>query len=255
MSWLFFIAAAFLLGSIPTGLLIARARGIDIRQHGSRNIGATNVGRVLGRRWGALCFILDVAKGAVPTLAAGAWHGVTMSPAAAMHTTAYRADAAASALTASTASLWLAVMAAAILGHMFSPWIRFKGGKGVATGLGSLLAVFPYLTVPALAALAVWLVVVRLSRMVGISSCIAALTLPVSTLAWMRVISGGRDEVNTPPLIVFVSVTTLLAALVIYKHRANLVRTWAGTEPKIGRRQTPTTQPEAQTATHCKTGR
>ena len=128
--WLF-IPAAFLCGSIPFGMLIARARGIDIRAHGSGNIGATNVGRVLGRTWGVAVFALDVCKGLAPVLVAGAALGTLGHIAA----------------PARDAWLVLATAAAAILGHVFCPWLRFKGGKGVATSLGALAGVFPVLTI------------------------------------------------------------------------------------------------------------
>src|SRR5262245_15787887 len=132
------ILSSALSGSIPFGLLIARARGIDIRKHGSGNIGATNVWRVLGPGPGLLCLALDIAKGLIPTLAAGF----------ALHLIPARA------LEPRDAWAWLGVVAAAILGHIFTPFASFKGGKGVATGLGALLGVWPFLTLPALGSLA-----------------------------------------------------------------------------------------------------
>jgi acyl-phosphate glycerol 3-phosphate acyltransferase len=136
--WLSLLILSFLSGSIPFGLLIARARGVDIRRHGSGNIGATNVWRVLGRGPGLLCFALDVLKGLAPTLGA-AWTTGLLGP-----------RALPGPIDARSAWLWLVVMALAILGHMFSPWVGFRGGKGVATGLGALLGVWPFLTAPAL---------------------------------------------------------------------------------------------------------
>jgi glycerol-3-phosphate acyltransferase PlsY len=144
LSW-FSVTGAFLLaylvGSIPFGLFIAFARGIDIRKHGSGNIGATNVGRVLGPKAWLACFTLDFAKGLLPSLGAGAWLGLIGStqPASAH------------------AWVWVLVMAGPVLGHMFCPWLKFRGGKGVATGLGAMLGVYPILTIAGFAAAAVWL--------------------------------------------------------------------------------------------------
>lgn len=210
MPWGLFIVLGFLSGSVPYAWLIGRARGVDIRRHGSGNPGATNVGRVLGSRWGHLCLALDIAKGLVPTLAAGWAAGVLGDR----------------TLDARSASLWLGVAIACVLGHMFSPFLGFRGGKGVATGLGGVLGVFPALTVPAGVAAGVWLVSTRLTRYVGASSCLAAVAIPVATRLWAR--GEGR--------LVLVAGTAVLAVLVIWKHRGNLRRTLAGTEPRIGDR-------------------
>ncbi len=214
MSWPLAIVIAFLAGSIPFGLLIAKAKGVDIRQHGSRNIGATNVARVLGLKPGLLCFALDVLKGLLPTLGAGLWAGLAgqMTPAAA------------------DAWWWLAVMAASIFGHMFSPWVRFKGGKGVATGLGALLGVFPGLAVPGLVAFSIWLITFFRWRYVSLSSCLAAISIPLATAALFGV--AGELRAGLP----FIVVGGAIAALVIFKHRGNLRRLRRGTEPRFGRR-------------------
>ena len=168
MPWLILISLAFVCGSVPFGLLIARARGIDIRKHGSGNIGATNVWRVMGRGPGLLCFVLDVLKGLVPVLIAGWWMGLLGG-----HQIAPR-----------QAWLWLAVMAAPILGHMFTPFAGFKGGKGVATGLGAMLGLYPYLTFPALGVFAVWIAAAAVWRYVSLASCVAALSLPALVFAF-----------------------------------------------------------------------
>ncbi|GIK19732.1 MAG: glycerol-3-phosphate 1-O-acyltransferase [Leptolyngbya sp. PLA2] len=207
------IGAAYLSGSVPFGVLIARSRGVDLRAHGSGNVGATNVGRVLGRRWGMLCFALDVFKGFVPTLAAGAWIGVLG-----------RTD-----VPAPEAWVWLAVAVAAVLGHVFPVWLRFRGGKGVATGFGAALGVFPMLTIPALAALLVWLVLVAATKYVGISSCIAALTLPIG-VAVLVVLSDATHAGATP----FYAAMACLVVLVVWRHRSNIARTFAGTENRVG---------------------
>jgi glycerol-3-phosphate acyltransferase PlsY len=221
------IPAAYLAGSIPFGFIIARMRGIDIRKHGSGNIGATNVGRVLGRKWGGLCFGLDVLKGLLPTLCAGWWLGLV------------RFDGG-PVTGASTATLfiWLGAMAATVVGHMFPVWLGFKGGKGVATGFGALLGVWPVLTLAAIGALLVWLGSVKLCRMVGISSVLAALCLPVFVFVqpW---IAAAMNRAEHPPIWPFGAVACVLAAVVVIKHRTNIARTLAGTEPRIGRKSGP----------------
>lgn len=236
--WLVFIAVAFFAGSVPFGYLIGRAKGVDLRTVGSKNIGATNLGRVLGRRYFFACFFLDMLKGLIPTLVAGHFGGVLGE----------------FAVPASQAWWWLAVMSASVLGHMYTPWLGFKGGKGVATGLGALLGVFPALTVPAVGTLAVFLVVVGLWRFISAGSVAGALTLPLWTwYAHAQYESVQESRLNSQPQFMntpgteidaavpymgwpFVIVAGLLAVLVVYKHRANIQRLAAGTEPRIGQR-------------------
>ena len=230
------IPLSFLLGSIPFGFLIGKSRGIDIRTEGSGNIGATNLGRLLGRKYFVICFILDFSKGLMPTLIAGSALGtlgyMKMNPA--------------------DAWLWLAVMFAAPVGHMFTPWLGFKGGKGVATGLGALVGVMPAMTLPASGALMVFVVVVVLWRMVGVASSVAAATLPLwtwyafaqyETFEERRV--GSQTQFSELPAsdidlmvanhgLPFIVAATLLALIVINKHRPNLARAIEGTEPRIG---------------------
>ncbi len=215
------IPLAFLSGSIPFGLLIARAHGVNIRDHGSGNIGATNVWRVLGKGPGLLCFGLDMAKGLLPTLGVGLTHGLLGQ----------------AAIPAPQAWLWLALVAAAILGHMFSPWIGFKGGKGVATGFGALLGIYPLLTWPALGAFATWLLVAKVSKYVSLASCLAALSLP----AWLALtIELLTDQpARHASVLPFYVVVGLLAVVVVAKHRANLGRLLRGTENRIGQRVNP----------------
>ena len=203
------MVAAYLLGSIPFGWLIGQARGVDIREHGSRNIGATNCGRVCGKPWGVLAFVLDVAKGFGPTLAAVAW-----LPALADFQ--------------SERGRWLAtvlVAAAPILGHLFPVWLKFKGGKAVATALGVVLAM-PMLTVWALAAFGVWIVVTGLSRYVSVGSTVAALAL-AGLYLWFERAGAWSDYL---PVTVFV---LLVVALVLVRHRSNYLRLWRGTENKV----------------------
>lgn len=233
LGWLIAAAAAFIVGSIPSGYLIGRWRGIDIREHGSRNVGATNVTRVLGRRLGLLCFTLDVVKGAAPVVIAGSAAGVLGKPLLAQ---AWRAagdgDSVVSAITPAEMGLWLLVAAAAIAGHMYSMFLGFKGGKGVATGLGAMLGMWPLLTLPAVGALGVWIMTVRISRYVSVASMTAACLLPLLTAVSAWATSGDAEGVKAAwPLVL---VTGLLAPLVMWKHRANLRRLRQGTEPKVG---------------------
>jgi glycerol-3-phosphate acyltransferase PlsY len=210
------IIAAFLAGSIPFGLLIARAKGVDIRKHGSGNIGATNVGRVLGRRFFFLCFALDLLKGLLPTLAMGAALGALGAFTMSMHDAAW----------------WLGAAVASILGHVFCPWLGFKGGKGVATGLGALLGVFPLLSVAGGVATVVWILAMLLWRDVSLASIIAAITLaPTIGLAWWLA-SRQRTGQTTPEpaMLLFVGIGALLTLLVVWTHRANIGRLRAGTE-------------------------
>ena len=215
------IGLAFALGSIPFGLIVARLRGIDIRAHGSGNIGATNVGRVLGLRWFFVVFALDMLKGLTPVLLFGARTGALG-----------RVD-----LPASLAWAWMGVVVAAVLGHVFSPFVGFRGGKGVATAIGALLGAFPILAVPAFAAALVWGVVFRSFRYVSLASIAAAAAMPIAVPLWLvlapRVGSGAPSAHAWSSAL---TISMVLAALVIYRHRSNIARLRAGTEPRASRR-------------------
>lgn len=199
------LLGAYLVGSIPTGYLMGRARGIDLRRVGSGNIGATNALRILGRPAGILVLLIDALKG---------WVGCTLIPTAAWR---WLGPAANSGLALPA---WLPVLGglAAVLGHNFTCWLRFKGGKGVATSAGVLLGLMP---IAFLAVLATFVVTLALTRIVSLSSLLAALVLPLATWYWHR----------AP---VLVGLAFLLAALAFYRHRANLRRLIAGTEPRLG---------------------
>lgn len=216
------LTGCYLAGTVPFGLLVARAKGIDIRQHGSGNLGATNVGRVLGRKYGALVLLLDVSKGACTSLA-GSWfinrHGDT--------------------LAGETADLvWLGTGVLCVLGNTYPFYLGFKGGKGVATALGVILGVYPYLTGPAVAALVVWGAVAAGTRYVSLASMAAAAALPVFFVALARAFEW-RVARHYPLLVL----TILVALIVIVRHRANIGRLLAGTESKIGDARKPA--PEA----------
>ncbi len=207
--WLVWMGGAYLIGAVPFGLLIGLAHGVDIRERGSGNIGASNLGRALGRVWGLVCFVLDLGKGLAPVAAYGAF-----GP----------ADAGGGA---AATLLWTAVGAAAVMGHVFPVWLKFRGGKGVATGLGVVLGFWPVLTIAGVIALLFWLVVIKVTGYVSLASVSAALSLPATVLvvSWLMGVDSGR-------MLVFVSVTALLAALVLVRHRGNLARLRTGEETK-----------------------
>lgn len=207
LAYLLIAAAAFLLGSIPTGYLLVRIfRKQDIRSVGSGNIGATNVIRAGGKGLGAATFALDVLKGCVAVLA-----GMAI----------------ASLLIPSMAPRNAEALAAlcAVLGHMFTPWLKFRGGKGVATGFGVFLVAAP---LAALAAIALFAVILALSRYVSLGSILAAAAFPV--LAYFLV-HGARPAF-------FLFVQAAVALLIIIKHHQNIRRLLAGTESRFGARKT-----------------
>ena len=188
---------AFLLGSIPTGYLVARAKGVDIRQHGSGNIGATNVFRTLGKPLGVFVFMVDALKGFAVVWLAGRFGG---------------------------ASDWAGIIAAVavIAGHNYTPWLGFKGGKGIATSAGVLLALMPWAV---LCIAIVWFVVFKVSRYVSLASISAAAALPVAVAALWSAGCGGNG-----PLLSF---SVLISALAIWRHRTNIQRLRAGTESRF----------------------
>ncbi len=198
---------AYLSGATPFGYLAGKLKGIDIRQHGSGNIGATNAIRVLGKGIGIPVFILDLLKGLLPVLVAKHW--LAQMPGA------------------ESLISWGAVLTAlaAVLGHMFTFWLGFKGGKGVATTGGVLLGIAP---MAMLGGLAVWLVFFFSLRYVSLASIMAGVGVVVSLLISMAR-SGTWDWV-------LLGFGLLVMVLVIVRHRSNIHRLWNGTEPKAGRK-------------------
>jgi glycerol-3-phosphate acyltransferase PlsY len=209
------LIASFLCGSVPFALLLGRLRGIDIRTVGSGNVGATNLGRALGRRWGIACFALDALKGAAPVLAFGLWQGCWGVP-------IWEA-------AANPTAEWVAVAAAAILGHVFSPWVGFRGGKGVATGFGAMAAIWPLLTWPMLGAVLAWAILLMASRFISLASLVAALVPPAVIL-----VQATGSEAPLPAAAPLLIATTAIALLVGFRHRGNIRRLLAGTEPRVG---------------------
>ncbi|MEI6352229.1 MAG: glycerol-3-phosphate 1-O-acyltransferase PlsY [Verrucomicrobiota bacterium] len=201
------VLIGYLLGSIPFGFLVGKARGIDIRKHGSGNIGATNVVRTLGKNWGVFVFILDVLKGAAAVQLA------------------QRLDinlAAPGVFHPSVNVIGIVAGLACILGHNYPAWLGFKGGKGVATSAGVLVGLMP---AAAGIGLLVWVISYYSSRYVSLASIIAAVSLPVIVWALER-------EANS--LFWF---SLVISTLAIWRHRSNIQRLLAGTEHRFEKKK------------------
>ncbi len=195
-----FMAGAYLLASVPFGYLIGWMRGVDVRKHGSGNIGATNVYRTVGKPWGLLAFACDFLKGLLPVLAAKQWFP-------------------------EYPSLPVAAGAAAVCGHMYTVFMKFKGGKGVATGFGMLLGLAPLLV---LCAFGLFAVLVAAFRYISLGSICAAAFMAVAV--WIPCDALGCEGWRDLPLCIVVAAICLFS---IWKHRANIARLAAGTESKI----------------------
>lgn len=202
-----FIVAAYLLGSIPFGLLIGFVRGVDIRKQGSGNIGATNAGRILGKPWGVICLVLDIAKGLAPTLTFG-WILVdSVAP------------------TTGQLLAWVLTGAAAVVGHTFPIYLGFRGGKGVATTIGMALGIWPYFTIAIAASLVVFAVLRLVTGVVSIGSLAIAVIFPAAVLVQLLV--RGLPVATYWPLLV---VAILVGVLIIVRHLSNIRRLLAGEE-------------------------
>jgi glycerol-3-phosphate acyltransferase PlsY len=199
------LVVSYFVGAIPTSYLAGRIfRGIDLREHGSKNLGATNVYRTLGWKYAIPVGLVDIAKGAVPVL--------LLAP------------------RASDSQLFaLACGVAAIVGHVFSVFVRFRGGKGVATAAGVMLGLAP---LSLGVALVIWIVVLKLSGYVSLASIAAAAGFPVAVYLLER-----PDQ----PQILWLD--ALVAAAIIWLHRANIRRLLNGTESRFGRRAVPPAHP------------
>lgn len=193
-----FVVFAYLCGSVPWGFIIGKFCGVDVRTVGSKNIGATNVTRCVGKRAGQLCFALDFIKGLVPVLVVQ-YLGVGEK-------------------------VLLMVLVAAVIGHMFPVFLNFKGGKGVSTAAGAIAALAP---IPLVAALTVWVVVFLVSRYVSLASITAAAVL--ATVSWVTVLTANLSWQKAALL-------TVVAALAIFRHRENIVRLMNGTENRFGKK-------------------
>ena len=205
----YFLAAilGYLLGSFPSGLLISRTRGVDIRNHGSGNIGATNVLRVLGKKWGYLVFALDALKGFAAVriafaIALAVGPGITPRE-----------------------LVGIAGGLACILGHTFPVWLRFRGGKGVATSAGVLLGLMPLAVV---SVFAVWVILFQFTRYVSVASIGAAAALPVFVMLYLRL--GLLTGASLLPF------SILIAGVVLWRHRSNVKRLFQGKEERFGQK-------------------
>ena len=203
-----YIVAAYLIGSVPFGYIAGRLNGIDLREHGSRNIGATNAVRVLGKGWGIPVFVMDFLKGFAPLLYMKYHLGgdiTEFSPAA--------------------MGWFLGVMFALILGHTFTCFLKFKGGKGVATTGGCLFALSPWVGA---AALLFWIGSMIITRYVSFSSIMAGVGMMIAAGVELCVCDGGCSVADG----MVMGLLFLILVLVTVKHRANIVRIMNGTEPK-----------------------
>jgi glycerol-3-phosphate acyltransferase PlsY len=197
-------SSGYLIGSCPNGYLVSRARGIDIRQHGSGNIGATNVLRVLGKKWGYLVFALDAQKGFLAVwfalgFAASAWFSIVRPEIAG-----------------------IAAGLACILGHTFPVWLHFCGGKGVATSAGVLLGLMPLAVI---SVFAVWILLFKLTRYVSVASIAAAAALPIFVGLYLQL-----KALTGASLFPF---SILIAGVVIWRHRSNMQRLLRGEEQRF----------------------
>ena len=195
---LIWIVGAYLIGGIPFGFLIGKMRGVDVRTVGSKNIGATNVFRTVGKKWGLVAFACDVLKGLLPTLAARQ-------------------------LAAEPSWPPLCVGVACVVGHMLTPYMKFKGGKGVATAFGMLLGLIPALVGTAFV---LFSVVFACSHFISLGSCTAAVFLAVTI--WFPIL-GTRGCADLPQCIL----VTLISLFIVWKHRSNIGRLVHGNENKI----------------------
>jgi acyl phosphate:glycerol-3-phosphate acyltransferase len=209
-SYLLAAVIAYFIGSIPTGYLWARAKGVDIRNVGSGNIGATNVFRFLGKGPGIAVLLIDALKGYLPAkfLPALLLQGDTVASAK------YQGVAVVAGLFA-------------VIGHNYTCWLRFKGGKGIATSAGVLIAWAP---VALLMTLGSWILIFAVSRYVSLASVLAAIVLPLAVFATRQ---PGY----------MIGIASVLSALAIYKHRANVRRLLNGTEHRFGAKKAAAPQP------------
>ncbi len=198
MLFFILIIIAYLLGGLPTAVILGKTlKGIDVREHGSMNSGATNAGRVLGKKWFYIVMICDAIKGAIPVILALSL-GLHELPS-------------------------LIVGVVAILGHTFSIYLKFKGGKGVATSLGVIIVLVPLVTV---IILIVFAIVYKVSKFVSLGSIVCAILFPI--LVYIFIVLGHYNSTKLP--VVYVGI--ILAAYIVYKHRSNISRLMSGKENK-----------------------
>ena len=213
------MAGSYLVGSLPFGFWIAKMRGIDIREHGSGNIGATNIFRILGAPTGIMVFLLDILKGFTPVAI-----GKVMVELNVKFSQPAFIEPAGNHQLISTACVLFAL--AAIVGHNYTFWLGFKGGKGIATSAGAMLAFMPEVCA---GSLILWIIVFYFSRYVALASMVAALAIPLQTVALGLIYA---TPVNMPEFFfgVFGSI------MAIWRHRSNISRLMAGKEDRFERK-------------------
>jgi glycerol-3-phosphate acyltransferase PlsY len=216
LSYILTALGAYLLGSIPFGFLMAKAKGVDIRSVGSGNIGATNAMRVLGKPAGISVLLLDAAKGY-----AACWVGIYIYANFSSNSEIHSFHDL-SAMLQQWENCAIIAGIFAVLGHNYTCWLKFKGGKGIATTAGVYLALAPWAL---LIALGVFILALLVARIVSVASMAGAVALPV--VVW----------VMTPHNYFLGIVTTALGALAIYKHKSNIQRLIAGTENRLGQKK------------------
>jgi glycerol-3-phosphate acyltransferase PlsY len=203
MTYIIIFIGAYLFGATPWGFIIGKMKGIDIRKHGSGNIGATNVTRTLGGGLGKLCFLLDTLKGFIPVFIASIM-----------------------VKDSQVDSAMIVATLATVLGHMFPVYLKFKGGKGISTTGGALLALAPGAFI---CSALIWVISFKTSRYVSLASIIAAATLPLN--AWLLNLTGLTK--TTMPLIIFLAILGLLA---VVRHISNIKRLLNGTESRFAKK-------------------
>ncbi|MDA7896487.1 glycerol-3-phosphate 1-O-acyltransferase PlsY [bacterium] len=231
MLWLL-IPLGFLLGSAPFGLLLGKLKGVDIRDHGSGNIGSTNVFRTLGKKSGITCLILDLLKGFAPVLLA--INLARIEDASFLFSIEFLkslTEAVPASQQFQVQSIHVLTALAAILGHNYSPWIGFKGGKGIATSGGALLALMPAAVI---LLVLIFIIVARITKYVSVGSIATGIALPLLTLYGSWYHGKIADGTWNKPLFIF---SIVAGALAIWKHRSNISRLRAGTENKIGQKK------------------
>jgi glycerol-3-phosphate acyltransferase PlsY len=204
LSVILVLVGSYLVGGIPFSYLAGAWKGIDLREHGSGNLGASNTYRILGGKIALVVLVLDIAKGAIPVLIASSWDTPATEP---LHQ--------------------LAAAVGAVLGHLFSPYLRFSGGKGIATSAGAFAALAPWAF---LCAFTVFVLVFAARKIVSLASLAASVTLPIAVYLTEHygLATPSKDVLGASMLVMLV---------VIWKHRGNIKRLAAGTEPKLARKR------------------
>lgn len=209
------LVLSYLFGSIPFGLILGKlVRGIDIREHGSGSVGTTNVARTLGLKWALINFIFDALKGALPII---------------LIAYVFRLS---NLYLINNINIITIYGAVAALGHIFSIYIKFKGGKAIATGVGAVIAISPVVGV---AGILIYLLILAITKYSSLGSIIAATLVGVGVyldvFIWQIWLTGG-PRVQVVNLVIM----ALLVCLIIFKHRSNIIRLLNGTEPKFGKK-------------------